>query len=168
MHNPTLRKLMAWLATGVLVMAVTGSFPFSANAAGSNNAQAQDKAEKDKNSANSKSQSNFESFYARFRSVIHRRDQAALREVMSPHFEWAMDGYTTREQAFNNIGQIIGWEKFWQSAALAVAKPPQTCKPPRCNNRPGYETFTKSPFPLEMMFELGSDNQWHWSAVLGD
>ena len=172
MHNPALRKLMAYLATGVMVMAINGPFPFSANAVASNNAQANDKAKKDKKSEESKNQGvskgNFESFYARFRSVINRRDQAGLREVMSPQFEWALDGYTTREQAFKNIGQIIGWQKFWQSAALAVAEPPQACKPHHCNNRSGYETFTKSPFPLEMMFELGSDNQWHWSAVLGD
>jgi hypothetical protein len=111
---------------------------------------------------------NFEGFYAMFRSVIQRRDQAALRDLMSPKFEWALDGYTTREQAFNNIGQIIGWQRFWQSAALAVSKPAQACKPHYCNNRAGYETFTKTPFPLEMMFEVGADNQWHWSAVLGD
>jgi hypothetical protein len=111
---------------------------------------------------------NFESFYARFRSVIKRRDHAGLRELMSPKFEWALDGYTTREQALNNIAKIIGWQKFWHSAALALAKPAQACKPHYCNNRSGYETFTKTPFPLEMMFELGPDNQWHWSAVLGD
>ena len=111
---------------------------------------------------------NFGSFYAQLRMVINHRDQTALRELMTIKFEWALDGYITRDQALNNIGQIIGWQKFWESAMLAVTKPAQACKPHYCNNRVGYETFTKTPFPLEMMFELGPDNQWRWSAVLGD
>jgi hypothetical protein len=111
---------------------------------------------------------NFDAFYNKLRSVAARRDQAGLRELMSERFEWALDGYVTRDQALSNISQIITWPKFWQSAALALAKPAQVCKPHYCNNRPGFETFTKTPFPLEMMFETGPDKQWHWSAVLGD
>lgn len=111
---------------------------------------------------------NFEDFYVKLRNVVSHRDQVGLRSMMSERFEWALDGYTTRDQAFKNIGNIIGWQKFWRSASLALSKPAQICRPHYCNDRPGYETFTKTPFPLEMLFAQGSDNQWQWSAVLGD
>jgi len=44
MHqSATLRKLMAWLATGVLTAAISGPFPFSANAVITGNTQDKDK-----------------------------------------------------------------------------------------------------------------------------
>jgi hypothetical protein len=110
----------------------------------------------------------FERFYAQLRSAIRRQDQSALRELMSPSFEWALDGYTSRDQALLNVGQTIGWQNFWQGASLAVAKPARICSPSYCNNRAGYETATKTPIPLEMVFELSADHHWHWTALPGD
>lgn len=110
----------------------------------------------------------FERFYDNFRTAVARRDQVALKQLMAERFEWAADGYTTRDQALMNIGQIFGWESFWQSAASATAQNARPCKPPYCLSHPGFETSTRSPVPLEIMFEQDAAGQWHWTAVLGD
>jgi hypothetical protein len=110
----------------------------------------------------------FERFYGNFRTAVGRRDRAALKQLMAERFEWAADGYTTRDQALMNIGQIFGWDSFWQSAASATAQNARPCKPPYCMNRPGFETSARTPVPLEIMFEQDAAGQWHWTAVLGD
>jgi hypothetical protein len=110
----------------------------------------------------------FNEFYAKFRTVVRRRDRIALQALMAARFEWALDGYTTRDEALKNIGQIFGWEEFWQSAANAVAKQAELCGRSYCNNRAGYRTWAKARVPLEIMFERDSESQWHWTAVLGD
>jgi hypothetical protein len=107
----------------------------------------------------------FGEFYAKFRIAVRGRDRSALQALMSARFQWGLDRRTTRDEAFKNIGQTIGWEKFWTSAANAVAKEANPCKKPLCQNRPGYHTWAE---PLDIMFERDSSNQWHWTAVLGD
>jgi predicted nucleic acid-binding Zn ribbon protein len=109
----------------------------------------------------------FEQFYANLRSAIQRQDQAALLQLMSPRFQWAADGITSREEAIDNIGRIIGWPQFWQGAALALSKPPEVCDA-YCWGRTGYRSKTTVPMPLVMVFELGPDNQWRWTALPGD
>jgi hypothetical protein len=115
-----------------------------------------------------KRRDDFDRFYASFRVAVRKRDRAALTDLMSPKFQWAMDGSVSRDQAIGNISKIIGWEKFWQSAIKAVAPAAERCQKSYCEGRPGYHVFTKSPFPLEMMFEKDARGNWHWSAVLGD
>jgi hypothetical protein len=109
----------------------------------------------------------FDRFYSQFRRAVRLRDQAALRNLMAPQFQYALDGYTTRDQALNNLAQM-GWPAFWESAAGAVARSARPCKPGACNNRSGYETFAMKPIPFGMLFEKGADNRWYWSALLGD
>ena len=91
-------------------------------------------------------QDEFQKFYAKFRSVVAGRDQAALREMMPERFQWALDGQVSREQAFKNIGDMIGWPKFWQSAQNAAAKQAVRCAPPYCENRPGFILLPRHPF----------------------
>ena len=110
----------------------------------------------------------FERFYSMLRSAVDKRDSTSLRNLMAEKFQWAMDGYVSREKAFNNIGKIIGWENFWQEAQKATARNPLRCAPPYCDLRPGYHTWVKPPFPLEMMFEQLPGGEWRWTAVLGD
>ena len=110
----------------------------------------------------------FEDFYRGFGAVVRRRDRVALKEIMSSRFEWAMDGFISRDGAMRNIAEIIGWQKFWQSAQKAAAKKAVLCKPPYCNYKPGYHSWVRSPFPIELMFERGSDGKWRWTGLLGD
>lgn len=113
-------------------------------------------------------QSDFDAFYAHFRAVVKQRDPAALKQTMSPKFQWALDGLIDRDTALKNISTIIGWPNFWQSAVNATVANAAPCKKPYCMGRPGFHASAKSPFPLEMMFEKDSAGKWHWSAVLGD
>ena len=110
----------------------------------------------------------FEDFYRQFRTVVASRDRAALKDTMSSKFEWAMDGFVSRDQALKYIAEIIGWQKFWQSARTAVARKPTLCKPPYCNYRSGYHAWAKSPFPVELLFERGSDGKWRWTGIIGE
>lgn len=114
------------------------------------------------------SDATFAEFYLKIHEAIDQRSEASLRELMADKFEWALDGYTTRDQALQNIQQIIGWQQFWSSAQAAVTKSPEICQSPYCNNRAGYHVWAKSPFPLELLFEQGADQRWRWTAVLGD
>ena len=116
----------------------------------------------------SQASNSFEEFYARFREAVNRRDGAALRGLMSQKFQWALDGYVTRDQALANITSIIGWDKFWQSVQKAVASAARPCQQPYCEGRPGYHASALSPFPLEVLFEQDSSGKWWWTAVLGD
>lgn len=110
----------------------------------------------------------FTDFYSRFQQAINQRDENSLRELMAANFQWALDGYTTRNEALKNIQHIIGWQQFWASAQAAVKNSAEACKPPYCDNRAGYHVWAQSPFPLELLFEQDNDGIWHWTAVLGD
>jgi len=110
----------------------------------------------------------FQAFYTKFRSAINGQNKAALKGLMSSSFIWAQDGEVSPNEAISNIGSIITWKKFWQSAKKAVVKSAERCKKPYCENRSGYHAFASSPFPVEMLFEKDSGGNWHWTGMLGD
>jgi hypothetical protein len=49
----------------------------------------------------------FQAFYIKFRSAINSRNKTALKELMASRFDWAMDGYVSREAALQNIGALL-------------------------------------------------------------
>ncbi len=108
-------------------------------------------------------------FWNAFRSAVSRRDKVALKRMMASQFDWALDGYISPEEALQNIGKIVGWNKFWLSAKKAVATKPEKCSnTPSMNNHSGYCVYARSPFPMQLVFERGSDGNWYWSAFPGD
>jgi hypothetical protein len=110
----------------------------------------------------------FQSFYAKFRLAVNRRDSVALRQLMGSRFDWATDGYVSGDQAFQYIGQIIGWKRFWPSARRAVSTKPKKCQYTLINQHSGYCVSARSPAPLNLVFERSSDGNWYWSALPGD
>lgn len=114
------------------------------------------------------SKDSFDDFYRHFRAAVRSHNRSALRELMSVRFEWALDGVVGRNNALNNIAGIIGWQKFWLSAGNAVVGAAVPCKPPDCNYRPGYHASAQTPFPIELLFERGTEGRWRWTGLLGD
>lgn len=110
----------------------------------------------------------FSIFYAAFKQAVIERDRGAIRGMMAPRFEWALDGYISRDEALKYMDEF----KRWGELRKAVLRKPVRCKQPFCNNRPGYRVWSlktsKSSFPIEVMFERGADGRWRWSALLGD
>jgi hypothetical protein len=110
----------------------------------------------------------WQQFYTAFRAAVHKRDKTALKRMMASRFDWAMDGYVSSEQAFQNIGRIVGWETFCLSAKHAMAR-----RVEKCNNtasvspHSGYCAYARSPRATAFLFELSSDGNRYSSAFPG-
>jgi hypothetical protein len=106
----------------------------------------------------------FNAFYGAFKKAVFKNDRSAIRAMMSPRFEWALDGYVSRDEAL----QTMDRNKRWAGLRNALTRRPVRCKQPYCNNRSGYRIWSSPKYRFETMFERGADGQWKWSAVLGD
>lgn len=111
---------------------------------------------------------NWAAFWSAFRAGVNRSDRGALSQMMASQFDWATDGYISREEAIENIRKIIGWKRFWLAAKRAVATKPSACDFTLINHHSGYCVSAHAPFPLQLVFELGHDGTSHWSALPGD
>jgi hypothetical protein len=105
----------------------------------------------------------FSAFYATFKAAVSKNDRAAIRSMMAPRFEWALDGYISRDDALRNMDEM----KVWRGLRNAVTRPPVRCKSPSCRNRSGYHVWSSAKYAVEIMFER-INGQWQWSALLGD
>jgi hypothetical protein len=111
----------------------------------------------------------WQQFYAAFRATVNRRDKIVLKRMMASRFDWAMDGYVSSEQALQNIGRIVGWDKFWLSAKNAMARRVEKCNnTASMNPHSGYCAYARSPRAMALVFERTSDGNWYWSAFPGD
>jgi hypothetical protein len=75
------------------------------------------------NPASALAQSDFQSFWANFRSAVQKNDKAAVKGMMAPRFEWALDGAVARNEAFSYIDK-----KDWLDLKKAVGRKTYTCK----------------------------------------
>jgi|GEM_PF-817569 len=107
------------------------------------------------------------SFYSEFRNAVYRRDTRVLHAMMSDSFEWATDGYVSREQAWKNVETDIRTQSFWQAAGNAVSGWPRMCSVAVCPSTDGYYVGTRTPMPFELIFRRDQNGIWHWSALLG-
>lgn len=111
----------------------------------------------------------WQNFYSAFRAAVNTRNKVALRKMMAARFDWAMDGYVSREQALHNIGRMVGWTNFWLSAKKAMATKAEHCtNTGNMNPHSGYCCYARSPHPMAFVFEPGPDGKWYWSAFPGD
>ena len=109
-------------------------------------------------------QSDFPTFWGKFKSAVQRNDKASVKSLMAPRFEWALDGYVSRDEAW---GYFAEQKRYWLGMREAVNRKPIGCKDHYCNNRSGYHIWSSRKFGLEIMFErIGGS--WRWSALLGD
>ncbi len=106
----------------------------------------------------------FAAFYAAFKKAVNGSHRTAVKNMMSPSFEWALDGYISRDEAFKLLDDM----KLWEGLRNAVLKNPVRCKQPYCNNRSGYQVWSSSKHKVEIMFEKDAAGIWHWTALLGD
>ena len=111
-----------------------------------------------------KANDGFRGFFASFRKAVLSNDQAAVKNLMSANFEWALDGFITRDEAVKNMDQM----KLWNGLRNAVMRTPVACKGAYCNNRSGYRTWSTAIYKVEIMFEKDGGGNWHWTAMLGD
>lgn len=110
----------------------------------------------------------FQTFFTKFRSAVTKNNKSAIKNMMASSFEWALDGYVSRNEAFKLMSQIGGKEdRLWKGLRQAVAKKPVVCKGNYCNNRSGYHVWSGGKYGVEIMFE-NIDGNWKWSALLGD
>lgn len=106
----------------------------------------------------------FSAFFAQFKKAVLGNKRAAIAAHMSGSFEWALDGYTSRDEALNNMDSM----KLWAGLRNAMLRKPVVCKQYYCNNRSGYRVWSSSRYKIEIMFEKDSAGVWHWTALLGD
>jgi hypothetical protein len=106
----------------------------------------------------------FASFYLKFKKAVLANNRLAIRNMMSSSFEWALDGYDTREVALKNIDEM----KLWTGLRNAMLRKPVVCKQFYCNNRAGYRVWSSLKYKVEIMFEKDANGDWHWTALLGD
>jgi len=111
-----------------------------------------------------KNSDGFATFFAKFKQAVLANNRSSIRNMMAQNFEWALDGYGSREEALSNMDQM----KFWPGLRNAVLRKPVACKQPFCNNRPGYRTWSSRKYFTEIMFERDGNGVWHWTAMLGD
>jgi hypothetical protein len=110
----------------------------------------------------------FHAFFTKFRSAVKSQNKIALEKLMSSQFDWAAEGYVSREEAMQYIDQIVGWKNFWLSAKKAVSTKPKKCETSSSSNyHSGYCVYAKSPYEMELVFERGSDGNWYWTAFPG-
>ncbi len=105
----------------------------------------------------------FAAFFAKFKKAVSGNNRAAVKDMMSLSFEWALDGYISRDEAFNLLDNNL-----WAGLKSAVLRRPVKCKSPYCNNRAGYRVWSTAKYKVEIMFEKDSAGNWHWTALLGD
>ena len=106
----------------------------------------------------------FATFYLNFKKVVLANKRTAIRNMMSSSFEWALDGYGSRDEALKNMNSM----KLWIGLRSAVLRKPVVCKQPYCNNRAGYRVWSPGKYGVEIMFEKDIDGNWYWTALLGD
>lgn len=106
----------------------------------------------------------FTAFYATFRKAVNGNNRAAVKNMMAESFEWALDGYVSRDEALKNMTDM----KLWTGLRNAMLRKPVICKPPFCNNRTGYRVWSSARYKVEIMFEKDSSGNWKWTALLGD
>jgi hypothetical protein len=102
-------------------------------------------------------------FWQTFQSAVRRHERTKIKSLMSPRFEWALDGYISRDEAFKYLDSM----KVWPGLQNAITKRPVECKPSNCNNRAGYHVWSSPKYRTEIMFEQ-INGRWWWTAVLGD
>lgn len=105
----------------------------------------------------------FPAFFATFKKAVIQNDRNTIRNLMAPRFEWALDGYGSRDEALRNMDQM----KLWRGLRNAVARKPFICKASFCHNRAGYHVWSSPRYRVEIMFER-INGEWKWSALLGD
>src|SRR5947209_1621046 len=94
----------------------------------------------------------FQLFLSRYRAAVNTQNKTALEGLISARFDWALDGYVSRDEAMRNIGTIVGWSKFWRSAKRAVVTKPQRCSHTlNLNNHSGYCVYARTPFPVQLV-----------------
>ena len=106
----------------------------------------------------------FNKFYTAFKKAVSSGNRTAVKNMMSPSFEWALDGYISRDGAFKLLDDM----KLWAGLRNAVLRIPVKCKQPFCNNRGGYRVWSSARYKIEIMFEKNADGNWYWTALLGD
>ncbi len=106
----------------------------------------------------------FKIFFAKFKKAVTANNRTAIKNMMSPRFEWALDGYISRDEAFKLLDEM----KLWAGLRNSVLRTPVKCKQPYCNNRAGYRVWSSARYKMEIMFEKDADGNWYWTALLGD
>ncbi len=106
----------------------------------------------------------FKIFFAKFKKAVTANNRTAIKNMMSPRFEWALDGYISRDEAFKLLDEM----KLWAGLRNSVLRTPVKCKQPYCNNRAGYRVWSSARYKMEIMFEKDTDGNWYWTALLGD
>ncbi|HKO95609.1 MAG TPA: hypothetical protein VJU86_01355 [Pyrinomonadaceae bacterium] len=116
----------------------------------------------------SPSDDGFSSFYAAFKKAVLKGNRTVIRNMMSARFDWALDGYISRDEAIGHMDEM----KLWRGLRNAVTRKPVRCCSNCCHLRAGYYLDSSPKFParyaIEIMFERGADGRWLWSGVLGD
>lgn len=110
----------------------------------------------------------FSAFYAAFKKAVLKDDRAAISNMMSSRFDWALDGYISREEAL----RLMDEGKLWRGLRNAVTRKPVPCCSSCCHLRSGYYVSSSPKYParyaVEIMFERGADGRWRWTGLLGD
>jgi hypothetical protein len=106
----------------------------------------------------------FNAFFANFKKAVSSNNRTALKKMMSSSFEWALDGYISRDEAFKLLDKM----KLWAGLRNTVLRKPVKCKDSYCNNRAGYRVWSAPKYRLEIMFEKDANGNWFWTALLGD
>ncbi len=105
----------------------------------------------------------FTAFFREFKKAVIGSNRAAVKNMMASNFEWALDGYVSRDEAFGMLDETL-----WKGLKNAVLRAPVKCKSPYCNNRAGYRVWSSARYKVEIMFEKDASGNWHWTALLGD
>jgi hypothetical protein len=105
----------------------------------------------------------FATFFAQFRQAVLKNERTAVRNTVSPTFEWALDGKVSNDEAWRLFTREA---RHWQDLRRSVLRPPYACQS-TWTSLSGFCISSGPRAKYDLMF-ANVGGYWRFYALRGD